>query len=98
MHIYKSILCISLHVSVWILQIYTYKYACIYIYTYIYIYVGNSHEIYSHIIKPLQIQEEFASPIAGNKILGLHKKKLPRCQQHSYHHACPRIQLSGLPN
>ena len=36
MHIYKSILCISLHVSVWILQIYTYIYVCMCIYIVIY--------------------------------------------------------------
>ena len=60
------------------LYIYMYVCMCIYIYIvidiYTYTYVTNSHEIYSHIIKPLQIQEEFTSPIAGNKILGLQKK------------------------
>ena len=58
--------------------IYIYMYVCMCIYIvidiYTYTYVTNSHEIYSHIIKPLQIQEEFTSPIAGNKILGLQKK------------------------
>ena len=44
MHIYKSILCISLHVSVWILQIYTYIYVCmcIYIYSYLYLHIHMS--------------------------------------------------------
>ena len=46
MHIYKSILCISLHVSVWILQIYTYiyvcMYVCVYIYSYLYLHIHMS--------------------------------------------------------